>query len=200
MGEHLVFTPNGLVRFVHDAKVKRPVRFPRSLSQNTAALVGGEDNARRRGSFLQEGGDLTNLGRAWNTKIIGVCRELIAIHVPRPGITAYANPFGFDVVGKVFAGPDVEGLLDQRKTGDGDNDTVSQAKVLSEQEVKRVLAVVSAMKHARRNRLLVLLSFQAGMRAGEIAALKISNVQNEDGSTRDRIHLDNNQTKGDRHR
>jgi len=77
---------------------------------------------------------------------------------------------------------------------------VSQAKVLSEHELKRVLAVVSAMKHARRNKLLVLLSFQAGMRAGEIAALKIGHVQNEDGSIRDRIHLLNGQTKGDRQR
>ena len=56
------------------------------------------------------------------------------------------------------------------------------------------------MKHAKRNRLLVMLSFQAGMRAGEIAALKIRHVVNEDGSVRDRIHLANDQTKGDRNR
>jgi len=77
---------------------------------------------------------------------------------------------------------------------------VSQAKVLTEQELKRVLAVVDTMKHARRNKLLVLLSFQAGMRAGEIAALKIGHVLNENGSVRDRIHLENHQTKGDRQR
>ncbi len=77
---------------------------------------------------------------------------------------------------------------------------MSQAKVLSEQELKRVLAVVDTMKHSKRNKLLVLLSFQAGMRAGEIAALKIDNVQNEDCSIRDRIHLGNSQTKGDRQR
>lgn len=77
---------------------------------------------------------------------------------------------------------------------------MSQAKVLNEQELKRVLAVMSTMKHAKRNRLLVMMSFQAGMRAGEIAAIKIGNVQNEDGTIRDRIHLENNQTKGDRQR
>ncbi len=77
---------------------------------------------------------------------------------------------------------------------------MSQAKVLSEQELKRVLAVVSHMYHARRNRLLVMLSFQAGMRAGEISNLKICHVVNEDGSIRDRIHLHNGQTKGDRQR
>jgi integrase/recombinase XerD len=77
---------------------------------------------------------------------------------------------------------------------------MSQAKVLSDQELKRVLAVVATMKHAKRNRLLVLLSFQAGMRAGEIAALKVGHVLNEDQSARDRIHLTNGQTKGNRQR
>ncbi len=77
---------------------------------------------------------------------------------------------------------------------------MSQAKVLSDQELKRVLAVVAAMKHADRNRLLVMLSFQAGMRAGEISALKVGHVLNSDGSVRDRVHLSNGQTKGDRQR
>jgi integrase/recombinase XerD len=63
---------------------------------------------------------------------------------------------------------------------------MSQAKVLNEQELKRVLAVVSTMKHAKRNRLLVMLSFQAGMRAGEISNLRIDNVQNDDRTIRDR--------------
>ena len=73
---------------------------------------------------------------------------------------------------------------------------MSQAKVLSDPELKRVLAVVSAMKHAGRNRMLVLLSFQAGMRAGEISSLRIGHVLNEDSSIRDRIHLQSGQTKG----
>ena len=77
---------------------------------------------------------------------------------------------------------------------------MSQAKVLSEQELKRVLAVVDQMKHARRNRLLVMLSFLAGMRAGEISKLKIDHVLNADGRVRDRIHLQIGQTKGDRQR
>ena len=77
---------------------------------------------------------------------------------------------------------------------------MSQAKVLSEQELKRVLAVVAQMAHAKRNRLLVLLSFQAGMRAGEISNLKIDHVLNADGSVCDRIHFQNGQTKGDKKR
>jgi integrase/recombinase XerD len=77
---------------------------------------------------------------------------------------------------------------------------MSQAKVLKEQELKRVLAVVATMKHSQRNKLLVLLSFQAGMRAGEISNLKIGHVLNKDGSVCDRIHLINGQTKGDKQR
>jgi len=77
---------------------------------------------------------------------------------------------------------------------------MSQAKVLSDQELKRVLAVVATMKHARRNRLLIMLSFQAGMRAGEISKLILDNVLNADGTVRDRIHLSNSQTKGNRQR
>lgn len=45
-----------------------------------------------------------------------------------------------------------------------------------------------------------MLSFQAGMRAGEIAKMKIGHVLNADGSVRDRIHLSNGQTKGNRQR
>lgn len=77
---------------------------------------------------------------------------------------------------------------------------MSQAKVLSEQEFRRVLAVVNTMTYAKRNRLLVMLSFQAGMRACEISKLQIGHVINEDGSIRDRIHLQNGQTKGDKQR
>ena len=77
---------------------------------------------------------------------------------------------------------------------------MSQAKVLNEQELKRVLAVVATMTYSNRNRLMVLLSFQAGMRAGEISNLKIGHMVNDDQSIRDRIHLLNGQTKGDRQR
>jgi integrase/recombinase XerD len=77
---------------------------------------------------------------------------------------------------------------------------MSQAKVLTEQELKRVLAVVATMTYSGRNKLLVLLSFQAGMRAGEISNLKNGHVLNDDGSVCDRIHLLNGQTKGDKQR
>ena len=78
---------------------------------------------------------------------------------------------------------------------------MSQAKVLSEAEIRRVLAVVDHNgKLAARNRLVVMLSFLSGMRAGEIAALKLHHVVNEDGTVRDRIHLATDETKGKRGR
>ena len=78
---------------------------------------------------------------------------------------------------------------------------MSQAKVLSETEIKRVLAVVDHNgKLAARNRLVVMLSFLSGMRAGEIASLKLQHVVNEDGTIRDRIHLAPDETKGRRGR
>ena len=78
---------------------------------------------------------------------------------------------------------------------------MSQAKVLSEAEIKRVLAVVDHNgKLAARNRLVVMLSFLGGMRAGEIASLKLHHVVNENGSVRDRIHLAMDETKGKRGR
>ncbi len=45
-----------------------------------------------------------------------------------------------------------------------------------------------------------MVSFLGGLRAGEIAALKLRHVVNDDGSVRDRIHLSNGETKGDRQR
>jgi integrase len=51
-------------------------------------------------------------------------------------------------------------------------------------------------KHADRNRLIVLLSFKAGLRAKEIAALKWSMVVKADGDIGDHIHLTNEASKG----
>jgi len=78
---------------------------------------------------------------------------------------------------------------------------MSQAKVLTEAEIKRVLAVVDHNgKLAARNRLVVMLSFLGGMRAGEIASLKLHHVVNDDATVRDRIHLATDETKGKRGR
>ena len=71
-----------------------------------------------------------------------------------------------------------------------------QAKVLSESELKRLLAIIAQRKHAARDRAAVMLSFYAGMRVGEIAALTIGDVLDGQGRVRDQIRLRAEMTKG----
>ena len=49
--------------------------------------------------------------------------------------------------------------------------TGKQAKILSDEQVESLLWFVSTTRHSIRNRVLVLLSLKAGLRAGEIANL-----------------------------
>ena len=74
------------------------------------------------------------------------------------------------------------------------------AKTLSTKELNRVLAVIADGRHAARNRIAVLLSFYAGLRCCEIAALKIGSVINELGRVKDEIPLTRHMTKGNRSR
>jgi integrase/recombinase XerD len=77
---------------------------------------------------------------------------------------------------------------------------MKQAKVLTQAEIKRLLKVVSTTKHASRNRLIVMLSYLAGLRACEIAALRVRDVITElpDGSweVTEQVLLGSHQTKG----
>ena len=82
---------------------------------------------------------------------------------------------------------------------------MKQAKVLTEQEFKRVLAVIASGRHAGRNRVALMLSHHAGLRVGEIASLSFANVVKHDdarivvkhvSSVRDQIRLNPSQTKG----
>ena len=71
-----------------------------------------------------------------------------------------------------------------------------QAKTLNQNELRRVLDYVATRKHAIRNRCLVLSSFYSGMRVGELANLKYSDVIGADGTVKGEIHLTAEQTKG----
>ena len=51
-----------------------------------------------------------------------------------------------------------------------------QAKVLDDKELKRVLSVAEDNKHPKRNIAIVILSNYLGLRSKELAALKISDV------------------------
>jgi integrase/recombinase XerD len=73
---------------------------------------------------------------------------------------------------------------------------MAQAKVLTEQEFKRAMAVVAKRRHAERDRLALLLTHWAGMRVCEVAALTVDKVLGPSGEILDEFRLDIAQTKG----
>ena len=77
---------------------------------------------------------------------------------------------------------------------------LKQAKTLTAPELRRVLDYVATRPHAARNRAMVLLTFWAGMRVGEVAALRLRDVIDADGQVRAEITLTPEQTKGNTHR
>ncbi|OEZ60120.1 LuxR C-terminal-related transcriptional regulator [Duganella sp. HH105] len=62
-----------------------------------------------------------------------------------------------------------------------------QAKVLSERELSRVVNVVKKKAHAKRNVALLYCSFGLGLRAKEMAALRIKHVLGVDGNLLDEM-------------
>ena len=73
---------------------------------------------------------------------------------------------------------------------------MKQAKLLSNAEFRRLTAVINSIRYSERNHTIVALSFYAGMRACEIAALRVCDVINSDGRVKDTIYLSAAQTKG----
>jgi len=59
-----------------------------------------------------------------------------------------------------------------------------------------VLAIVDGNKHAERNRAVVFLSFYAGLRACEIASLRLHDVVDEDRKVKSQMVLEKHMTKG----
>lgn len=73
---------------------------------------------------------------------------------------------------------------------------MKQAKTLNRQEFRRLLAVVDATKFSERNRTAVALSFYAGLRACEIASVRVGDLFAADGAVQDVLALGRDQTKG----
>ena len=73
---------------------------------------------------------------------------------------------------------------------------MAQAKTLTQAELDQVLRYVAGTRYSSRNRAMLLTSFFSGMRVGEIAALKIWDVRNDDGTIKSEIRLTAAQTKG----
>ncbi len=71
-----------------------------------------------------------------------------------------------------------------------------QAKTLQAQELRRVLDYIATRPHALRNRTMLLATYLAGLRVGEVANLRYEDVVDAAGAVRDEIRLEPEQTKG----
>ena len=76
----------------------------------------------------------------------------------------------------------------------------NQARTLNAAELEKLLRVASHTKHPERNRVILLLTHLAGMRVGEVAAVKIGDVVLNDKQVLDQINLKASQTKGSQSR
>lgn len=77
---------------------------------------------------------------------------------------------------------------------------MSQAKSLTEKELQRLLNYLKTTKNPKRNRAMVVLTYWAGLRVGEVAKLTIANVVDSNWIVKREIHLQADQTKGSRAR
>ena len=77
---------------------------------------------------------------------------------------------------------------------------MKQARTLSDRELRLVLRIMASRAHAARNRALVMTSFLAGLRVGEIAALSISDAFDADMHARSEFVLAARKAKGGRAR
>ena len=73
---------------------------------------------------------------------------------------------------------------------------MKQAPVLTDRDIKRMLQHFARTAYPARNRCVFMLGSLAGMRVGEIAALRISHVLTPEGAVRNEIQLTAAQTKG----
>jgi integrase/recombinase XerD len=73
---------------------------------------------------------------------------------------------------------------------------MAQAKTLTKEELTRVLDYIRSRRFAPRNRAMMLLTHLAGLRIGEVAGLRWSDVINSDGTVKEEIRLLPDMTKG----
>lgn len=71
-----------------------------------------------------------------------------------------------------------------------------QAKVLNSKQIDALLHHVGGLRHGLRNRVIVLLSVRAGLRAKEVACIKWNMIVGADGRVGEYIHLTDDASKG----
>ena len=77
---------------------------------------------------------------------------------------------------------------------------MSQAKVLTEKEIKKVIKVIESKRHASRNRCMFMMTHMSGARISEVASLRICDVLASDGGIKSEVYLSAVQTKGSKGR
>ena len=77
---------------------------------------------------------------------------------------------------------------------------MSQAKTITPDELERLHLRLGRTRNALRNQTMLHLMHWAGMRVGEVAALRIKDLINRDGTLKTEIHLGAAQTKGNQSR
>lgn len=71
-----------------------------------------------------------------------------------------------------------------------------QAQTLSDADIKRVMNFCNTRRHSQRDRTIIMLSILAGLRAKELAALRVGDVYDTAGAVRDQFVMSGSQTKG----
>ena len=87
-------------------------------------------------------------------------------------------------------------LIHNGDFADREINTMKQAPVLTDAQVKKLLKMTSATRHSARNRLVIILSYYVGLRACEIASLKVGDVVDGEGNIKDTVLLTKEMTKG----
>ena len=87
-------------------------------------------------------------------------------------------------------------LIHNSDFADREINTMKQAPVLTDAQVKKLLKMTSATRHSARNRLVIILSYYVGLRACEIASLKVGDVVDGEGNIKDTVLLTKEMTKG----
>ena len=75
-----------------------------------------------------------------------------------------------------------------------------RAQTLNEAQFRKVLHYCRTRRHANRDKALFMVSFFAGIRAKEIAALKLGDVFEDEGRVREHFTLETHQIKGGQQR
>ena len=77
---------------------------------------------------------------------------------------------------------------------------MKKAKTLSDSQFSKLFKYTGNNNHGLRNQTILVMSFKCGLRAKELASLKISDVMNDENKIKEELQLLKSYTKGDKHR